>query len=72
MPVFKDLEDARAYFEGDRFAVENGLEIVADIPRSNDIIRYEDEGKTVVEGDPSLEVSKRFIQLASRLLDGEV
>ena len=25
MSVFRDLEDARAYFEGDRFAVENGM-----------------------------------------------
>ena len=25
MSVFKDLEDARAYFTGDRFAVENGM-----------------------------------------------
>ena len=27
MAVFRDLEDARAYFEGDRFAVENGMRI---------------------------------------------
>lgn len=25
MSVFKDLEDARAYFRGDRFALENGM-----------------------------------------------
>ncbi len=25
MAVFKDLEDARAYFRGDRFAAENGV-----------------------------------------------
>ena len=25
MPTFRDIEDARAYFEGDRFAVENGI-----------------------------------------------
>lgn len=25
MAVFKDLEDARAYFKGDRFAAENGV-----------------------------------------------
>ena len=29
MSVFKDLEDARAYFEGDRFAVENGMTLDA-------------------------------------------
>ena len=54
------------------FAEENGLRIVAEIPRSDDIIRCEDLGKTVVEGDPTLEVSARFIDLAQRLLDGEV
>ena len=29
MAVFKDLDDARAYFEGDRFAVENGISLDA-------------------------------------------
>ena len=29
MATFKDLEDARAYFDGDRFAVENGMVIDA-------------------------------------------
>ena len=51
------------------FADESGLEIVADIPRSNDIIKYEDMGKTVVEGDKELEVSKRFLSLAQMLID---
>lgn len=51
------------------FAEKSGLEIVADIPRSNDIIKYEDMGKTVVEGDKSLEVSKRFLSLAQMLID---
>lgn len=50
------------------FADKNGLEIVADIPRSNDIIRFEDMGKTVIEGDSSLEVSRKFIDLANLLL----
>ena len=53
------------------FADANGLPIVADIPRSNDIIRYEDMGRTVVEGDPELDVSKRFLALAQLLLDEE-
>lgn len=29
MAVFRDVDDARAYFEGDRFAVENGMTIDA-------------------------------------------
>ena len=51
------------------FAESSGLDIVADIPRTNDIIHYEDMGKTVIEGDPSLEVSKRFLALAQLLID---
>lgn len=53
------------------FAEDAGLPIVADIPRSDDINRYEDEGKTVIEGDPELPVSKIFIELAKKLADGE-
>ena len=53
------------------FADANNLEIVADIPRSNDIIRWEDQGKTVVEGDPEAEVSQQFIKLAKQLLSEE-
>ena len=51
------------------FAEKNGLEIIADIPRSNDIIKYEDMGKTVIEGDPELEISKTYIALAGKLLE---
>ena len=29
MPTFDTLEDARAYFEGDRFALENGITLEA-------------------------------------------
>lgn len=51
------------------FAKENGLEIIADIPRSNDIIKFEDKGMTVIEGDPDLPVSKIYIELAEKLLN---
>ena len=50
------------------FAEANGLPVVADIPRSNDIIRFEDMGKTVIEGDPSLPVSQAFLDLADLLI----
>lgn len=53
------------------FARERGLSIVADIPRSDDINRFEDEGKTVIEGDAGLFVSRKFIELAEKLLDEE-
>ncbi len=51
------------------FAQERGLEIVGEIPRSNDIIRFEEEGKTVIEGDRTLPVSVTFTNLAKKLLE---
>ena len=51
------------------FAQKNGLEIVADIPRSQDIIRFEDQGMTVIEGDVNLPVSRKYLELAKRLLE---
>lgn len=54
------------------FASEHGLPIVAEIPRSDDINRFEDEGKTVIEGGATLPVSKRFLDLAARLIAGEI
>ena len=53
------------------FAEANDLPIVADIPRSNDIIRFEDMGKTVIEGDSSLPVSQAFLELADLLISEE-
>ena len=61
----------REYEKVREFADRNGLEIVAAIPRSDDIIRYEDQGMTVIQGDPALEVSQCFLSLAQRLLDSE-
>lgn len=52
------------------FAEGRDLEVIADIPRSDDISRFEDEGTTVVEGDPELPVSQAFFDLARRLLEG--
>ena len=51
------------------FADKAGLEITADIPRSDDIIRYEDMGMTCVEGDPGCEAAKCFMKLAQLLVD---
>ena len=50
------------------FAKERGLRIVGEIPRSNEINRYEDEGRTVVEADADIPVSRCFIGLAKQLL----
>ena len=55
----------------EEFADSKGLPIVARIPRSDDIIRFEDRGMTVIEGDPELEVSKCFIALARKLMELE-
>lgn len=61
----------REYEKVREFADRNGLEIIAEIPRSDDIIRYEDQGMTVIQGDISLDVSQRFLALAQHLLDTE-
>ena len=53
------------------FVTERNLQIVGDIPRNDDINRFEEQGKTVIEGDPTLPISKCFLDLAQRLLDGE-
>lgn len=63
----RNVENEREKVEA--FAEEHGLEIIADIPRSQDIIHYEDQGKTVIEGDPELEISKIYMDLAKRLLE---
>ena len=51
------------------FADERDLRILATIPRSQDIINIEDEGKTVIEGNPELPVSKEFFNLAKMLIE---
>lgn len=63
--VEKEEEKVRA------FADSVGLPIVGDIPRDHDINRFEDMGKTVIEGDPELPISKRFLDLAKMLLETE-
>ena len=45
------------------FAEEKKIPIVGEIPRSDEIIRWEDQGKTVI--------SKRFFELAEKLLEDE-
>ena len=49
------------------FADSRGLEIIGEIPRSDDITRYEDKGMTTIEGDPDLPVSRTFLALAQKL-----
>ena len=40
------------------FSEKIGVPIVGEVPRSDEIIRWEDQGKTVIEGDPDSEISK--------------
>ena len=52
----------------EQFAHSEGLPIVGEIPRSDEITCYEDRGMTVVEGNPDSEVSRAFLSLAEELL----
>ena len=65
----RNVENEREKVEA--FSKESGIPIIADIPRSQDIIHYEDLGMTVIEGDPELEISKIYLELAGRLLEME-
>ena len=51
------------------FAAEKGLEIIGDIPRSDEINQFEEQGMTVIEGDPDLPISRKFKELAESLLE---
>ena len=53
------------------FSEKSGIPIVGEIPRSDEIIRYEDQGMTVIEGDKDSAISKRFFDLAELLLKSE-
>ena len=53
------------------FAQKSNIPIVGEIPRSDEIIRWEDQGKTVIEGNAKSEISRRFFDLAEMLLKAE-
>lgn len=63
--ILEEEEKVRA------FAQKRNLEIIGDIARDDAINRCEEQGKTVVESDPDLPVSRRFLNLARRLLETE-
>ena len=65
----RNVEDEEAKVRA--FAASAGLEITADIPRSDDIIRCEDMGKTVIEGAPESPAAQRFLALAKKLIAEE-
>ncbi len=53
------------------FADERGISVVGVIPRSDDINRAEEQGMTVVEMNPELPISQKFIELAKILIGEE-
>ncbi len=53
------------------FACDAGLTIIADIPRSPEINKAEDLGKTVVETDPDSPLAAKFLALADELIADE-
>lgn len=53
------------------FAERIGVPIVGEIPRSDEIIHYEEQGQTVVQGAPDSEISGHFRKLAECLLESE-
>ena len=53
------------------FAKEHGFDIVGEIPRSDEINRCEDQGKTVIEGNSESDISKCFYDLAEILWKDE-
>lgn len=63
--VENEMEKVQAFSE------KIGVPIVGEVPRSDEIIRWEDQGKTVIEGNPDSEISKCFFALAELLLKEE-
>ena len=63
--VENEMEKVQAFSE------KIGVPIVGEVPRSDEIIRLEDQGKTVIEGNPDSEISKCFFDLAELLLKEE-
>ena len=49
------------------FSEKIGVPIVGEVPRSDEIIHWEEQGKTVIEGDPTSRISKCFLDLAALL-----
>lgn len=59
------------YEKVEAFAKDHDLSIIGDIPRSNEILHYEELGMTAVEGDPEGEIATIFKNLAKELLHDE-
>lgn len=58
--------------EGDivqRFAREIDAEIVGDIPRDDNVQRYEEQCMTVIQGDRNLPISRTILDMARRIVE---
>jgi nitrogenase iron protein NifH len=51
------------------FAAEMRTEVVGVIPRDTAIHAFEEQGRTIVEGDPTLPTSARFFDLAGTIVN---
>ena len=70
---FEDRSYARIFgiVLNHRNVEKSNIPIMGEIPRSDEIIRWEDQGKTVIEGDESSEISEKFFALARKLLESD-
>ncbi|MEA4891056.1 MAG: nitrogenase iron protein NifH [Peptococcaceae bacterium] len=50
------------------FARQHDLPVLGDIPRDDSFQLYEEQGKTVIEGNPDSPVSQRILALAQQLM----
>ncbi len=51
------------------FAREIGTKVIGDIPRDSNIQLYEQQNKTVVEGDPNLDISQMIMKIAANIVN---
>lgn len=54
------------------FSLQNNLPILADIPRDAHVQLFKNQGMTVIEGNPNLNISQKFLQLAQALVEEDL
>lgn len=52
------------------FAEEKGIPVIGDIPRDDRFQIWENQNKTVIEGDPTCDLSATIMALAKRVVEG--
>ncbi len=68
--ILNRREVAREREKVEALAARAGVPIVGDIPRTQAIQDWEEQGKTVLEGDPSSPISRIYLNLAEAILKG--